>query len=110
MLYGLLSDFGDFDQCLSIRSNPSVALEDEAEEGAYSGKYCLMSVRMNYHVKLLPNTTVPEGIIADGILWDDLVKNYWTSNTSKGFQVGLCFPSRCTDDDLEQLYKYGKLG
>lgn len=106
MMYGLLSDYGDFDQCLSIRSNKGVELEQEAEEGAFSGKYCLMSLKLNYHVKLEENTTVPEGIIEDGILWDELVRHYWTSKISKGFQVGMCFPSRCTNDDLNQLYQH----
>lgn len=106
-MYGLLSDFGDFDQCLSIRSHPGVSPEQEVEEGAYSGKYCLMSVKLNYRVQLLANESAPEGIVPDGILWDELVRNYWTSKSSKGFQIGVCFPSRCTNDDLDQLYKYG---
>lgn len=105
IMYGLLSDFGDFDQCMSIRSNPNVPLESEDEERAYSGKYCLMNVRLNYHIKLEPNVTVPEGIQEDGVLWDELMRNYWTSKTNKGFQVGMCFPSRCTQDDLDQLYR-----
>lgn len=106
-MYGLLSDFGDFDQCLSIRSNPRVAPEDEAEENAFSGKYCLVSVKLNYHAHLEGNSTVPEGIIPDGVIWDELVRNYWTTKSPKGFQAGVCVPSRCTRDDLDQIYKYG---
>ena len=107
-MYGLLSDFGDFDQCLSIRSQPGVGFNDEAEEGAYSGKYCLLSLKLKYRIKLEPNTTVPEGIIPDGVLWDELIRHYWTSNSTKGFQLGVCVPSRCTNDDVDQIYQYGK--
>lgn len=106
VMYGLLSDFGDFDQCLSIRSNPAVAVEDEAEESAYSGKYCLLSVKLNYRAHLEANQTVPDGIIEDGLIWDQLVRNYWTSKSTKGFQVGVCLPSRCTNEDLNQIYNY----
>lgn len=108
-MYGLLSDFGDFDQCMSIRSQPDVDIEHEEEEKSYSGKYCLMSIRMNYRAHLAPNSTVPEGIIPDGILWDELLRNYWTSKSLKGFQMGMCLPSRCDHDDLKQLYRYGEL-
>lgn len=108
-MYGLLSDFGDFDQCLSIRSNPLVSPETEAEEGAYSGKYCLVSIKLKYHIQLGPNGTAPPGINPDGVLWDELVRNYWTSNSTKGLQAAICVPSRCTNDDLSQIHRYGKL-
>lgn len=105
-MYGLLSDYGDFDECLSIKSDPNVPTEEEANEGAFSGKYCLISAKLNYHVNLTNTTGVPEGIIWDGIFWDELVRNYWTVKSPKGFQFGMCFPSRCTNDDLDQLYQY----
>lgn len=107
-MYGLLSDFGDFDQCLSIRSDPQVAPEREVEEGAYSGKYCLLSVKFKYNIVLEPNVSVPEGIIPDGVLWDELLRNYWTSKSSKGFQLGVCVPSRCDHNDLSQIYRQGE--
>lgn len=103
LMYGLLSDFGDFDQCLSIRSNANVDFEHEAEEGGFSGKYCLVSVRLDYHVDLEPNSTHLEGIIPDGLLWDDLIRQYWITDTPKPFQMGICVPSRCNSDDLKQL-------
>lgn len=106
-MLGLLTDYGDFDECLSIRSNPLVEPENEVEERAFSGRYCLLSVKMNYHVELQPNETVPKGIIEDGIFWDELVRRYWTSKTTKGFQLGMCFPSRCDNDDLEQILNQG---
>lgn len=103
VMYGLLSDFGDFDECVSIRSNPAVDYEHEQEEGAFSGKYCLVSLRLNYRVDLEPNTTILDGIIPDGLLWDDMIRNYWISKTPKPIQVGVCVPSRCNMDDLRQL-------
>lgn len=106
MMSGLLSDFGDFEQCLAIRSNPTVGPEQEGDEPAgYSGKYCMLNIRMRYHIQLGPNGTAPDGIYPDGVLWDELVRHYWTSNSSKGFQVGVCVPSRCDQDDLEQMFK-----
>lgn len=105
VLYGLLSDFGDFDQCISIKSNPNVDYDQELEEGAFSGKYCLVSLRLNYHVDLEPNSTILEGIIPDSLLWDEMIRNYWISKTPKPFQVGVCVPSRCDLDDLNQLIK-----
>ncbi|CAA3006439.1 Hypothetical predicted protein [Olea europaea subsp. europaea] len=114
MMYGLLSDFGDFDQCLSIRSQPGVDPRDEEEERAFSGKYCLLNVKLKYHVTLNrthaydprnSSNPPPEGIYPDGVLWDELVRQYWITNSSKGFQVGVCVPSRCTLDDLEQIYR-----
>uniref|UniRef100_A0A6G1SEX8 Nose resistant to fluoxetine protein 6 n=1 Tax=Aceria tosichella TaxID=561515 RepID=A0A6G1SEX8_9ACAR len=103
VMSGLLSDFGDFEQCLSIRSNPLIEPQDELEEGGYSGKYCLVNVKMRYRIQLGPNATAPEGIYPDGVLWDELVRHYWTSNSSKGVQVGVCVPSKCNRDDLEQI-------
>lgn len=105
VMFGLLSDFGDFDQCLSIRSRPGVDPQVEADEGAFSGKYCLVSVKLKYHIQLAANETVPEGIYPDGILWDELIRNYWTSNSTTGFQMGVCVPSRCNADDLDQIYR-----
>lgn len=106
VMYGLLSDYGDFDECLSIKSDPNVPVEEEAQEGTFSGKYCLISANLNYHVNLSSSNDAPEGIISDGVFWDELVRNYWTTKSVKGFQFGMCFPSRCTDDDIDQLYQY----
>lgn len=107
VMVGLLSDFGDFDECLALKSNPNVPVEEEANEvGAFSGKYCLVSAKLNYHINLKNSSDIPEGIIPDGIFWDELMRNYWTTKSAKGFQFGMCFPSRCTDDDLDQLYRY----
>lgn len=80
----------------------------EAEENAYSGKYCLVSVRLQLNVVLAPNSSVPDGIVEDGLLWDELIRNYWTSKSTKGLQVGVCVPSRCNNDDLDQIHRYGK--
>lgn len=106
VMYGLLSDFGDFDQCLAIKTGPRhIEPEQEAEEGYFSGKYCLVSVKLNYHIKIDNDSMVPDGIQEDGILWDELIRNYWTKNSTKGFQVGVCVPSRCSNDDINQLYQ-----
>lgn len=103
VMYGLLSDFGDFDQCVSIRSNPNIDWEQEAEEGAFSGKYCLIGLRLNYRVHLEPNQSTLAGVITDGLLWDEMIRNYWLSKTPKPFQMGVCVPSRCNLDDLVQI-------
>jgi len=105
VMYGLLSDFGDFDQCLSIRANPEVSPEHEVDEGTFSGKYCLLNLRLNYHVQMGSNSTAPDGIYEDGVLWDQLVRRYWTTNSQKGFQVAICVPSRCNSEDLDQIYR-----
>lgn len=105
---GMLSDLGDYDQCLSIRTDKSVAPDQEEGSSDFSGKYCLISVKLNYRIVLKENQTVPDGIDEDGLLWEPLLRKYWTSKSNKGYQVGICLPSKCNNEDIEIIYNHSK--
>lgn len=116
LMFGLLSDFGDYDECLAIKSLSMTQVESEADDAKndtekqyvplYTGKYCLVDAKLDYHIELKENETVPQGIDPDGVIWDDLIKQYWTGKTSKPFQLAACIPSSCQDDDVNQIVSY----
>lgn len=105
VIEGTVTDFGDFDQCLSIEANPQLGRP----------QYCLLDVSLpmpiqkraenqNYFDKInvIPNEV---NLTTDHILRklsEESVFFYWLS-----LRTGLCLPDRCNQQDVELLVTKG---
>jgi hypothetical protein len=86
LLDGTLTSFGDYDQCLEMKTGDDVF-------PAFVGKYCSIEMTVitkGEHFWGNISKIIEKGIPAFG---------------SSNLQFGLCFPSLCTENDIEILLK-----
>jgi hypothetical protein len=100
-------DFGEYDQCLAIKSSPK-----ENQDPVF-GKYCLTSILPNallnkpyqhnvwnmgqkYRLKEFENKTI-----------DQSLDQYFDPKTNVTLLLGFCIPSQCSENDLDILLNSG---
>ena len=114
---GVSSFFGEYDQCLSIESNPL-----ESDSNSFYGKYCLVTPKITipsfeeldnniaFHIKFLNKNT--------NQFMNELVKkrrntikivlanNFHISKFTL-FRFGICIPSNCEPKSIERAMNKG---
>lgn len=111
---GTSSHFGEYNQCLSIKSPTNDRLE------IVKGKYCLLKpvvpVPPNYSYKT-NEPIVPMGILNHIHFQGKPIQQSQSINNfiefvnyfnGKIINIGICFPSTCSSVDIEQLVNYCK--
>ncbi|CAG2171666.1 unnamed protein product [Oppiella nova] len=111
---GVITSFGDYDECLSIRSEHSITSD------TIYGKYCLIrpviplnntNVLLNFKgLDILNNET--NALVKNKIKQDiNKIKMVVGTNlvTDKvyGFHYGVCIPSQCQARDVEKVLNTG---
>jgi len=95
-LSGSFSSFGDYDQCLSIKSEESSL--------PINGKYCFMELRPPKPVQEINlNNTKYKNFHYESVI------NYWIK--MDGFSPvanGICLPSVCTENEIQQILTKSK--
>ncbi|RWS07993.1 nose resistant to fluoxetine protein 6-like isoform X1, partial [Dinothrombium tinctorium] len=97
ILQGTLTDFGSFDECLQLNTE-SLAFSERFET-----QYCLMDINANFNGTIPTDATPPPNIETDGIIWDPILRLFWSRNNLLSFRYGLCVPSTCTQQELMEL-------
>lgn len=106
---GTLTDFGDYDQCLSI-------------ENVITPQYCLMDVSLpmpampryhNYHQKPAILPELSNGTVRSQYLSTDTVFRHLEENASVFYyvylKIGFCLPKNCRKKDIATIAKNRKL-
>ena len=114
LLDGVISIFGDYDQCLSIRSGHSIPSD------AVYGKYCLIRpvIPLNNANDLLnfkgldilnneTNARIKDKIKQDINKIKMVVGTNLVTDKVYGFHYGVCIPSQCQARDVEKVLNTG---
>ena len=104
LLEGIQSSFGEFNECLDIRSPPT-------EDKRIDGKYCLLNVKLPYPSmqsyadgEPTPQSQSPSLMEYYGLKKLSTTKSMIeTLNLSNGtiYRLGICVPSVCTPEEIE---------
>ena len=113
---GVLSDFGEYDECLSVKSP-----ETEHKDTVISGRYCLMKIILPYpnkedmmndqilneEIKIDPKFKANE-IDLQRLTLKTIVE---TLNIVSGtiYRMGVCMPSTCAPEEIEDIVNKSKL-
>ncbi|GBM00705.1 Nose resistant to fluoxetine protein 6 [Araneus ventricosus] len=109
ILKGTAYSMGSYDECLDLSITSKGAETSEATEAMFQGKYCRVKIRFpevvietarNYHRGLINASDL--GKLKDII---QVIPYIPVKSNYMNHFIGLCFPSTCTEDDLEQLVK-----
>ena len=116
LLSGVLTSYGEYDQCLAIKSPDS----DHSNDSAIYGKYCLVRPYLPFpDFKELENIQELQflGDEMNNLMKDNLkeklnvIKLLITYNMlSKRlylFNLGICIPSKCSASDLQNALNKG---
>ncbi|KAL3188281.1 hypothetical protein MRX96_003607 [Rhipicephalus microplus] len=105
LLDGSLTDFGDFEECLSV-AVPDTSSEDGAL--LFRGQYCMVKSRpplppkprfVNKHFAAVNLTLFPENSVMRQFAKD--AGTFFTTTA----RTGLCMPSVCSKEDVEAIAK-----
>ena len=98
---GVLTSFGEYDQCLSIVSPK----RDDSESDMIYGKYCFVRFSISEEIKNLALQLFDQGemhekfkVLTAHNLFDD--KFY-------AFNAGICIPSQCSAHDVQNVFDRG---
>lgn len=94
-LAGTITDFGEFDQCLSIKNIPDPDL------GKVSGQYCWLSYRPP-----LPPLNIEVNFTGTEYESTWPSKLFSTPRTRLYYRIasGLCLPTSCDSEEIQQLF------
>ncbi|KAI1289383.1 Nose resistant to fluoxetine protein 6 [Halotydeus destructor] len=106
MMYGTLSSFGNYDECLDIEGR----YDTDDPYPAFYGKYCAvdnvpmspLSYNASYLEKLFSKSQVMRSIIKQGFTPTQISIGLRLAK----IRVGYCFPSNCSFSDLSKVGKY----
>lgn len=102
ILDGTLTDFGAFEECLSVDTR----LEQPDEINHFTGKYCILDIKPAFDADIPFGSQPPTGIKNDSVIWHQALQLFWSRNSLLSFRYGLCAPSLCSDQDLQVLAQY----
>lgn len=93
-LDGTLADFGDFDECLSLKF--TLPLDEESannnQERQLTGKHCMIKVKP----------------ILDNEQYESM-KGSWMVKNNFPLNIAICIPSTCSASEIQSLLSHGKL-
>ncbi|GIY08102.1 nose resistant to fluoxetine protein 6 [Caerostris extrusa] len=107
ILKGTSYSMGDYDECLDLTVTSKGMETDVPEDEMFRGKYCRVKIRfpevvietaVNYHQGLVNASDL--GKLKDII---QVIPYIPVKSNYMNHFIGLCFPSICTTEDLEQL-------
>ncbi|GIX79517.1 nose resistant to fluoxetine protein 6 [Caerostris darwini] len=113
ILKGTSYSMGDYDECLDLSVTSKGMETDVAEDEMFRGKYCRVKIRfpevvietaVNYHRGLINASDL--GKLKDII---QVIPYIPVKSNYMNHFIGLCFPSICTTEDLEQLVTLSEL-
>ncbi|XP_074593824.1 nose resistant to fluoxetine protein 6-like isoform X2 [Brevipalpus obovatus] len=102
ILEGTLTDFGSFEQCLGVKigaSSSNTAIKK------FEGKYCIMDIKAALE-KNIDLSKRPKNIPEDSVVWNDVLREFWSKNNLLSFRYGLCIPSACNRDEISEIANY----
>jgi len=98
-LEGTLSSFGEYDECLDIKSLPY----PDDKSYIIKGRYCLVKPIIPYPAAYTYNISEP--VIVDGERFDTIYNLIDALNLFNGsiLRNGICIPSKCNANEFQQL-------
>ncbi|KAM7303845.1 nose resistant to fluoxetine protein 6 [Ixodes scapularis] len=103
LLEGSLTDFGNFDECLSVAVG-----DDPSAHPLFRGQYCMVKARpplppkpwvVSKHFQAVNFSLFPETSVIRELLED--AGTFYATTT----RTGLCMPSSCSKQDVESIVK-----
>ncbi|GBO22098.1 hypothetical protein AVEN_48224-1, partial [Araneus ventricosus] len=103
LLVGSLSSLGVYDECINTE------VKNDKGNVLFRGKYCVMDIklplppmaksyRMDEIIPELKNLTLSDTVMRDAVKWATFLYAY-------PVKMGVCVPSGCTVEDLDQAVK-----
>lgn len=97
-LSGTITDFGDYDQCMSVVGHTDVALS--SQKGAINARYCLLSARPP-----IPPPSIDLNFSRTIYKHSWVARRFGKPNYRFYYRIvsALCFPSMCEAYEIERL-------
>ncbi|CAG2169928.1 unnamed protein product, partial [Oppiella nova] len=109
---GIISEFGEYDQCLDIKSPPH-------EGHTISGQYCMLRLIMPYPLIESYDKSFEDNVFANQLRnftkkygfdkYSEVnpilkITEYLNMRKGKFFEFGICFPDVCSPQDIEKEF------
>lgn len=94
ILSGTTTELGDFDQCLSIRS--------EFQQQEFVGKYCLATVNLPRIDQFRHPIPINQSTLNHSWMID-YIEQWYQNDNYYSMASAICFPSICNENEIRQL-------